>query len=61
MKPELKKLIDKMNLNNFIIFTGWLKKYSKQLHKFDLGVFSSNTEGMPNSLIEMMQWFISCC
>ena len=44
MKPELKKLIDKMNLNNFIIFTGWLKNTSKQLHKFDLGVFSSNTE-----------------
>ena len=55
MKPELKKLIDKMNLNNFIIFTGWLKNIPKHLNKFDLGVFSSNTEGMPNSLIEMMQ------
>tara|TARA_B100001113_G_C21092814_1_gene615162 strand:+ start:712 stop:1815 length:1104 start_codon:yes stop_codon:yes gene_type:complete len=55
MKQELKKLIDKMNLNNFIIFTGWLKNTSKYLHKFDIGVFSSNTEGMPNALIEMMQ------
>ena len=54
LQSELKKLVVKLNLEDDIIFLGYLKYHHKLLEKCDLFVFPSLVEGLGNALLEAM-------
>ena len=53
-KNKLIKLVNKYNLNNKIIFKGITNNIAKDIKDATLFVLPSNSEGMPNALIEAM-------
>lgn len=59
-KEELRTLVKKLNLDNNIIFEGFSRKLEGEFKKYDIYVFSSKAEGMPNSLIEAMATGMAC-
>lgn len=59
-KEELRTLVTQLDLDNNITFEGFSKKLEEELIKYDIYVFSSKAEGMPNSLIEAMSTGMAC-
>lgn len=51
---ELMSLINKSKLNNKFIFHGKLANYSKIAQISDIGILSSNEEGLSNAILEYM-------
>lgn len=52
MTDDLKKLIDDLNLNHFVTFTGFVPDASSYLSQFDIFVMSSEREGLPLTIYE---------
>lgn len=59
-EESLRELVGNMRLNDNIIFEGFSKNVEKELQKYDIYVFSSKAEGMPNSLVEAMASGMAC-
>lgn len=63
LEPEIRKLVDKLNLNNKVSFLGIRSDVDKLLKEIDVFVFPSIYEGLPVVLIEAQaagtQCFIS--
>lgn len=58
-EPNLKNLVNKLRLNERVIFLGFDNNPYKYLSKCGLFVLSSNSEGFPNVLAEAM--VCGCC
>lgn len=54
LKSELKALVSELNLNDKVVFTGQVKNIIEILSITDIGVNSSLSEGMSNSILEYM-------
>ncbi|MGO1369366.1 glycosyltransferase [Senegalia sp. (in: firmicutes)] len=54
LEPYLKRITDRMNLNDNVVFCGFKKNPYKYIDKADLFVFSSLYEGFSNALLEAM-------
>lgn len=59
-EKDLRALVAQLDLDNNIIFEGFTKNIEEELKKYDIYVFSSKAEGMPNSLIEAMATGMAC-
>lgn len=53
-KLNLLAEVDKLNLENFVLFPGNVDNPFIYFHHAEIGVISSKTEGFPNVLLEMM-------
>ncbi|MBI5353119.1 MAG: glycosyltransferase [Chloroflexi bacterium] len=51
----LKEQVRELGLENSVLFLGQVEDVSGLLHSVDIGVFSSNSEGSPNGVLECMQ------
>lgn len=54
LRPSLEKLSDKYNLNGHVIFLGKAKLKDNLLAAMDVGVITSDSEGLSNSIMEYM-------
>jgi glycosyltransferase involved in cell wall biosynthesis len=52
LTKEFEILIDKYNLQKYLIFTGFIENASKYLNEFDVFTISSQREGGPSSVLE---------
>lgn len=52
LENELKKYAENLNLSDHIIFTGFRNDVNKILPEFDIFMISSETEGLPLSVLE---------
>lgn len=59
-KDVLIGLAEKLNVGDNIIFEGFVANISEELKKYDIFVFSSRAEGMPNALMEAMAEGLAC-
>ena len=59
-KTALITLAEMLNVKDNIIFEGFVTNISEELNKYDIFVFSSKAEGMPNALIEAMAGGLAC-
>lgn len=57
---RLKELTRQLELEKKIFFEGFKDDMETELQKYDVFVFSSKAEGMPNSLIEAMAAGLAC-
>jgi len=55
MHGELQKLAGDLNLQNNLLFLGYIQDIPGLLHSVDIGVYSSRREGCPNGLLECMR------
>lgn len=60
MLSEYKKQVHRLNLDEYVIFPGYVKNVSKEIAQDGIFVLSSLFEGIPNSLIEAMSIGIPC-
>lgn len=60
MLKEYKKLIKKLNIEDYVDFPGYVTSVSQSIRKEGIFVLSSSNEGIPNSLIEAMSVGIPC-
>ena len=54
LENQLKMLVNKLSLNDRVIFKGWVKDINKELDNIDLYIQSSNWEGFGLSILEAM-------
>lgn len=54
LKESLEKLSNELNIADNIVFEGFSKNMIEEYKKYEMFVFSSKFEGMPNALIEAM-------
>ena len=59
-KDKLKKLIKKLNLQNSIIIKDWQSNMNKYYSTSKLLVFPSLYEGLPNTLIDALNYSLPC-
>lgn len=57
-KDHLSQLVEKYNLSDQVLFTGYIKNAFNLLPLFDIFSISSITEGLPITLLEAMQYCI---
>lgn len=57
---ELKKLVEKLNLNNRVFLMGNVQNIENELSKYKMYIMTSDYEGMPNSLMEAMALGVPC-
>jgi glycosyltransferase involved in cell wall biosynthesis len=53
-REHLLRLADKLNLSNSVFFTGAVKNVHDYLVRMDVGVLSSDREGLSNAILEYM-------
>ena len=54
LREKLQKLINELNLNDYISLLGYVENPLKYFSKADIFVLSSTVEGLPNVLVESM-------
>ncbi len=52
---NVKNLINRLNINDYVILTGKINDIPGINSVIDLGILSSNEEGLPNSIMEQMK------
>ena len=60
LEKKLKKLAKNLNIDNKIVFKGWVKNTSKYLKHSKIFVLSSVYEGLGNVLIDAVNYNIPC-
>lgn len=60
LKEELLSLAKTLGIENKVTFLGFKKEIISELKNYDMFVFSSRAEGMPNALIEAMAAGLPC-
>lgn len=59
-REELESLVRDLNLEESVQFVGFVHDIQRRLCEYDLFVFSSKMEGMPNALMEAMAVGLPC-
>lgn len=59
-RTKLEGIIRDMHLSDRIVLSGIIQDVAEKIHKAGIFVLTSNTEGMPNALIEAMALGIPC-
>ncbi len=57
---NLMALSEKLGISDNVIFEGFCKKMPEEYMKYEIFVFSSKSEGMPNVLLEAMASGVAC-
>lgn len=60
LEYELKELVRYLNLENDVIFEGQVEKVVEKIKNYEILLLTSNSEGMPNALIEGMAMGLAC-
>lgn len=60
LEEELKQYVLKHNLSRKVIFKGFSKRIKDEIYNASLFVLPSDTEGLPNALIEAMAMGLPC-
>ncbi len=59
-KPDIEQLVDELNLNQAVVFTGFQTDTRKFMSMIDVYILSSFSEGTSMTLLEAMS-FATCC
>ncbi|MBT8266886.1 MAG: glycosyltransferase family 4 protein [Bacteroidia bacterium] len=60
LKEAYKKLVNSLNLNEKVMFTGNISNISDYYNKSKIFAFTSVSEGFPNALVEAMYYELPC-